>query len=99
MSERVVPTEPGVFYVKWGEDANTMARISIKGDYDAVARFFNGADVSVKNRNLMVLAPVPSSEAVAAAVEAMRNAVSSCPLGVAGRLEDAIAGLTGGEVG
>lgn len=40
----------------------------------------------------------PTPEAVAAAVEAMRNAVPSCPLGVAGRLEDAIAGLTGGEV-
>lgn len=74
MSEpRVLPTEPGVFYVKWGDDTDTIARISIKGDYDAVARFFNGADVSVKNRNLSVIAPVPSRDAVEAAVLALQQ--------------------------
>lgn len=99
MSKRVVPTEPGVFYVKWGDNTRTIARVSIKGAYDAVARFFNGADVSAKNRNLEILAPVPSAEAVQAAVEAMRFAMKAESVSMVTRqmLNNAIAGLIGGE--
>lgn len=106
MSERVVPTKPGwwrcshVFSVS---DEQIVHVIEEFGSLKFYGGLFDGF-VDVKSNNVSWIAPVPSAEAVHAAVESLKECRdelvtlrSRLLRGVVERAEQAIAGLTVGE--
>jgi len=112
MSERVVPTKPGLWFYRHIEahdmpDSVVLVREVTAEDDDhgtftgeLVAEFSEPDELlEVGNVNGTWLRPVPSAESVQAAVEAMRKAafVLEAYGDHAVTLRKAIAGLTGGE--
>lgn len=112
MSERVVPTKPGLWFYRHIEshglpDSVVTVREPTVEDDDhgtlsggLVAEFSDTDELlDVWNVNGTWLAPVPSAESVQAAIDAMRKAafVLETYGDHAVTLRNAIAGLTGGE--